>query len=135
MRAVRPKSSERGASLIEVLVAILVLSIGLVGGIKLQSASLRQSADSRYVVIAATYAQDLMDQISYARRGASVTYSLALDDPTPSSGPLQTWVSNLKRDLPSARASVSCASSVCNIEIRWVPPSHDEVLARYAVRT
>jgi type IV pilus assembly protein PilV len=135
MRAVHLKSSERGASLIEVLVAVLVLSLGLVGGIKLQSASLRQSADSRYVVVAAAYAQDLMDQIGYARRGSSVTYSLALDDATPSSGPMQTWVSNLKRDLPSARASVSCASSVCNIEIRWVPPSQSEVVAKYAVRT
>ncbi|MGC3965430.1 MAG: prepilin-type N-terminal cleavage/methylation domain-containing protein [Rhodocyclaceae bacterium] len=135
MRAARRRSSERGSTLIEVLVAIIVLAIGLVGGLRLQTESLRQSSDSRYVVVAATYAQDLMDQIAYARGGSSATYSLTLDAATPTSGPLQTWVTNLKRDLPKARASVTCTAPVCTIEIRWTPPGHDEVKAQYAVRT
>ena len=58
------KRHSQGVTLVEVLVAVLVLSVGLLGALKLQTEGVRLNADSKYTVLATTYAQDALDALA-----------------------------------------------------------------------
>lgn len=57
------KSTQSGFSLIEVLVAIIILSIGLLGAVGMQSAALRSNKESRNQAAAVTFAHDLGEKM------------------------------------------------------------------------
>lgn len=136
MPVVQPRSSEQGSTLLEVLIAVLVLSVGLLGALKLQTLGMRQNSDSRYVLTAASLGQDAMDQISYVRSGSTnwtlvKTATASEADTTP----VKKWLYHVQTSLPAGKAEISCASSVCTVKIYWTPPGADEMKAVYVVRS
>lgn len=134
------KKRQVGATLIEVLIAVLVLSIGLLGALKLQTEGVRLNANSRYTVLAATYAHDALDALAYDRAGtgdgkagnwASVN---TISGSATGSGSATAWLENLQRDLPDGKAKISCDASArkCSVEISWKPPGEsNSVSATY----
>lgn len=118
---------QAGSSLIEVLVAVLVLSIGMVGALKLQAEGVRQNADSRYVMVAGVQAQTALDGLSNfnqvgqpwndARRSA--------------------WQAAVAAALPQGSGTVSCANRLCTVTIKWTAPGgrREEETATYVVQT
>jgi len=119
-------SAQRGVGLIEVLVAVLILSIGLLGLAGLQMRTLRdnQSALERGVAVVETHAiADAMraDQ-TVARAGG---YDIALGAAAPAGTTfrdrvLQGWRTNLETTLgTSATGSVDCNDRLCEIIIQW----------------
>jgi len=60
---IKTKSDRQGFSLIEVILAIAILSLGLVGIMKLASVNLRTSMDSRDEIVAASLAQDGLELV------------------------------------------------------------------------
>lgn len=132
------KRSRRGSTLIEVLIAVLVLSIGLLGALKMQTAGMRLNADSRYSVMATTYAQDALDAVTFNPLGEkSVWTSITCStEATALTGTPQTWLTRLKGDLPSGCAKVSCDSSAhsCTVKIDWTLPGQtDATEASYVI--
>ena len=121
---------QRGASLLEVLIAVLILAIGMLGVAAMQSMSLRNSLSAleRSQATVQTYA--IMDamraNIADARNNQ---YNLALAaDPcaapavggTLATRDLNAWINSLQATLgPSACGAVACAANVCEITIRW----------------
>ncbi|WP_328188541.1 type IV pilus modification protein PilV [Marinobacter sp. OP 3.4] len=81
----RSLRKQGGVSLIEVLVAVLVLAVGLLGVAGLQSASLKKSTDVYFSQQAMTYSQDLINRIM-ANRDAASTGDYADDPPTSEPG-------------------------------------------------
>lgn len=83
----RASAAQSGISLIEVLVAIFVLAIGMLGMAALQMASLRsnQSSYERSAAVMAAYTMidRLRADVTAARAGS---YNLALDDDCASPG-------------------------------------------------
>lgn len=132
----------RGSTLIEVLIAVLVLSIGLLGALKLQTAGVRLNADSRYSEIATTYAQDALDALTFNPLGekdswTSIQCSTKATSSSLSGTPLD-WLTRLKTELPSGCANISCDSDnhMCSVQIEWVLPGHttdDKSQASYVV--
>lgn len=113
---------QQGSSLIEVLVAVLVLSVGMVGALRLQSEAVKQNADSRYVTQASLFAQTALEGFA-AGKGAWVGQA--------------AWEGTVRTGLPQGEVAVDCASTpnVCNVVISWIPPGGvDREKARYAVR-
>lgn len=122
--------NQRGASLLEVLIAVLILAIGMLGVAAMQSMSLRNSLSAleRSQATVQTYA--IMDamraNIADARNDQ---YNLALAAapcaPPAAGGTLATqdlnnWITSLKATLgPSACGAVACAANVCEVTIRW----------------
>ena len=121
---------QRGASLLEVLIAVLILAIGMLGVAAMQSMSLRNSLSAleRSQATVQTYA--IMDamraNIADARNDQ---YNLALAA-APCAAPaaggtlatrdLNNWINSLQATLsPSACGAVACAANVCEITIRW----------------
>ena len=121
--------TQRGVGIVEILVAVLVLSIGLLGLAGLQMRTLRnnQSALERGVAVMETHA--IADAMRADRSAAVATpsaYNIGIDDDAPSGGStfaeavLEGWRENLENMLgDEATGSVNCESALCTIVIRW----------------
>jgi type IV pilus assembly protein PilV len=120
------RKAQAGAGLIEVLIAVLVLSIGMLGMVGLQTWALRnnQSAMQRgLAVVQAYYIADVMR----AARATAVNsgFDLDIDDDAPSdtsfaSASLADWRASLVQALgPGATGSVDCNGPICDIVVRW----------------
>lgn len=131
-RHIPSRRSARGASLIEVLVAVLILAIGLLGVAALQAAALRngQSALGRTQAVVQAYAMlDAMRANPTAARGNNYNKAKTCTIPAvPTEGATlvdndwSSWMKGL-HDTMGASAStcgqVACASNVCTITITW----------------
>jgi type IV pilus assembly protein PilV len=125
MNLIQNRARLQGFSLIEVLVSIVVLSIGLLGVAALQVSGLRVGQSSFYRAQAAQLATDMADRLR-ANAGEARTCELAIGDATPGS-PANTcerdlveWRSRL-RSLPggSGGVVVDTASNLVTITVQW----------------
>ncbi|MET0536077.1 MAG: type IV pilus modification protein PilV [Steroidobacter sp.] len=122
----RAKRGQRGVGLIEVLIALLVLSFGMLGLAGLQMWSLRynQSAMERGMAVVQTYS--IVDAMRADRNAAlNDNFDIGLDA-TPTAGAtfsevsLRAWRSSLLAALGTgATGSVDCNGAVCTIRVRW----------------
>lgn len=117
---------QRGVGMIEVLVTVLILSIGLLGLAALQMRTLRnnQSALERSMAVAETHA--VADAMRADRTNAVAgLFNIALTDAAPTGTTfreviLASWRSNLTSALGAdATGSVNCNGALCTIVIRW----------------
>lgn len=120
-------SAQLGVGIVEILVAVLVLSIGLLGLAGLQIHTLRNSTSSmeRNVAVMETHA--IADAMRADRNSATDgDFDLALGT-LPADGEsfaavvLDSWIENLKESLgDDAWGGVNCNdSALCQIEIQW----------------
>ena len=117
----------RGATLIEVLVALLVLSIGLLGVAALLSTGMRNNYDAHLRSQATVLAHDIVDRMRANRTAAlDGNYDTALTDKVTLSGddPVSTtdlseWKGLLATALPVGRGAVSRSGSVVTVTIEW----------------
>lgn len=123
------KHSERGVSLIEALVSLLILAIGLLGMLGLQAASLRnnQSANERTVAVVATYSIiDAMRANRLAAVAGAYNYNIDTAGCAAPAGTTQAnldvaqWLTSLQTDLgTTACGNINCTLGVCTVRIRW----------------
>ena len=59
----RHQARQRGFTLVEVLVSVVILSIGVLGAVGMQAASLQSNREVRYQVIAASIARELAEKM------------------------------------------------------------------------
>jgi type IV pilus assembly protein PilV len=117
---------QRGVGLVEILVAVLVLSIGLLGLAGLQVRTLRnsQSALERGVAVVETHA--IADAMRADRANAlGGDFDIALADSAPTGTAfadvvLAAWRANLIASLgEGATGSVDCNGADCMIVVQW----------------
>lgn len=136
----RNLKTQQGSTLVEVLIAVLVLSLGLLGALKLQVEGVRQNSNSRYTVMASTYAHDALDAITYDRKGEQALWPLAKTSDysaLASTNPVKPWLTALVSNLPGGAAAIThtATSKTWEVSIYWTPPgAHAEMEAKYAVR-
>lgn len=118
--------AQRGVGIIEVLIALLILSIGLLGMAALQVRTMRnnESALERSMAVAETHA--IADAMRADRTNAiNGLFDIALDDAAPGGSTfretvLAAWRANLENALgEDATGSVDCNGSLCEIVIQW----------------
>ncbi len=117
---------QTGSSLIEVLVAVTVLSIGLLGVASLQALGV-QSSNSAYLRTQANVmAMDILDRMrvnaDVARAGG---YEVAIGTATIAGASIaaddiSAWKTALSASLPGGDGSVdACPSSKCTVTVQW----------------
>ncbi|WP_006788251.1 type IV pilus modification protein PilV [Thiorhodospira sibirica] len=103
-------SSQQGVTLIEVLIALLVLSIGLLGLAGLQAVSLQHNHNAHLRSQATNLSYDILDRMRANRTNAlQGAYTSAALDTTISCNPTLAPTGNLAaRDLAQWRNQVAC---------------------------
>lgn len=121
----------RGFTLMEVLVSVLILSVGVLGVAGLQTLSLQNTSNSLLRTRATMMAYEIIDR-ARANRGQS--YAIALADPAPvgvdceiqNCNPAQlrdyeqtVWKNDLGADLPNGNGSIVIAGASMTVTVQW----------------
>ena len=128
----RAVGRQDGLSLIEMLIALLVLSFGLLGVAGLQAVSLKNNQSAYLRTQASFWAYEVIDRMR-ANRANALNGAYEMGDPEdPAAGDsiptmdtratedLTTWRAALA-DLPSGLGAVDCdsASGICRVGVEW----------------
>jgi type IV pilus assembly protein PilV len=115
---------QRGLSLIEVLVAIVIISLGLLGMAGLQASGLRSSQSAFYRAQAAQFAVDMAERMR-ANLGDARNYTLAMSDAPPSGATVRDrdradWLARLAT-LPAGDGSIAVdlGNNTVTIAVQW----------------
>lgn len=123
----------KGFSLMEVLIALLILAVGLLGIAALQSVALKTNHSAYQRTQATFLAYDMMDRMRSNRNAAiQGNYNLTMTA-TPSGGgslaeqDLDDWLNNyVAQLLPAGDGSIACVDNdgdgtmeVCTITMQW----------------
>lgn len=130
-------AEQSGFSLVEVLVALLILTVGLLGLAGLQGRGLRDSHSALVRSRAVQCAEDILDRMR-ANRPNFAAYSIDIGDPGPDewedrdeltdalsgyAGIVRTdlveWKFNLARSLPEGDGSVAVNGNVTTVVVQW----------------
>lgn len=125
-RAPRSAASVRGVGLIEVLVAVLVLAIGLLGVAAMQATALRNSQSSLERSQGVMHVYGILDAMranpDAARNGG---YNIGMTCAVPAAGNLvandrRAWIATLQQNLGvTACGQIACAGALCTVTVRW----------------
>lgn len=125
----RSAQKQIGATLIEVLVAMVILAIGLLGLAGLQTVSVQSNHGAYYRSQATILANDMADRMRANRTAAlagNYTLSNFPDSSTNnavSSDPAQRdraqWLNNLAATLPQGTGTIVTDGNIVTISIRW----------------
>jgi type IV pilus assembly protein PilV len=122
----------RGFSLIEVLVAMIILAVGLLGLASLQARGLKFNHDAYVRSQATTLAYDIMDRMRANRDSANLYTSAptGVCDPTTASVPndVRCWNDALGQLLPGGASTIAVNltdATMFDITIRWLDRERD----------
>ncbi|RMH93533.1 type IV pilus modification protein PilV [Lysobacter pythonis] len=118
------KNYQRGVGLLEVLIAVLVLSIGLLGIAALQAITLRNTGSSASRTQAAVQVYSMMDIIRADRANVAAynTNIFISGDGTGKPGTMKGWLDGLKTTVaPDAEGRVICIADKmrCRVGVKW----------------
>lgn len=125
-RSLSGRRCQGGVSLIEVLIAVLVLSFGLLGLAALQATSLRSVNQTVERFDATNQVYDILDRIranrAQARAGAyDLAYGAAPGGTNPAAGDLAAWRSALTA-LPGGDGEIKVDGERVRVSVRWDGP-------------
>jgi len=126
--------SSKGFSLIEVLVALTIFSVGVLGMLGMYGRTMSNYSDAKYRTDASMLADGLISDIWINRNNASLyAYS-----GTGANTTLQYWLNAVKAALPNGNAVVTVAGAsatgtTVQITLTWTPP--DTTTAHQHVET
>jgi type IV pilus assembly protein PilV len=118
--------TNRGFSLIEVLITVFVLSVGLLGLAAMQGISTKNSHSADKRTIVTLYAEEILDRMRANIDNASDyvgTY-----DTCASAAPsgtdlyqvdLNEWLNRIDQDLPSCITTIAESSGLITLTIQW----------------
>ncbi len=119
------RQQQKGFTLLEVLITVLVLGIGLLGLAALQNASIK-SNQSAYDRTQAVIFMDSMQETMRAFRpqARAGVFNKSCTGNMPSSGIAGTemalWHTQLQQKLgPTACGAISCNANICEVSIQW----------------
>ena len=122
-----PKKGQRGASMIELLVSILIFAFGMLGLVGLQTRTLGYGQFSLYRSQATALTDDILDRMRTDRVNARAgTWNTVLADASTSitgatiaQTDLKDWKQQVEALLPLGQAEVSVTAGVVTIKVRW----------------
>ena len=115
----------RGFTLVEALVALLALSIGLLGIAAMQMSGLKSNLSAAWRSQATYLAYDIIDRMR-ANRSSRTLYATGPGAPPTPGGTvtldLQSWRANVQRTLPSGTGTVALSgpdNTIVTVTVQW----------------
>lgn len=114
---------QKGFSLLEVMIAVFVLAIGLLGVAGLQLVSMKSGQSAFLRSQATLLAYTIVDDIRANRTNAS-DYAIALSDTSSSASGLagdavDDWLGDLAAELPAGDGSVTVSGTRITVSVQW----------------
>jgi type IV pilus assembly protein PilV len=116
---------EGGIGMIEVLIAMIVVAVGVLGISRMQITMLRNNQSALLRSQASLLAYDVIDRMRADRQSALAgAYNHPLGDAAPSastvpSAQLSDWLESIDTTLPSGVGGVALNGNVVEVTIRW----------------
>lgn len=122
---------QRGFTLLEVMIAVFVLSIGLLGLAHLQVVTLKATQSADFKTQATILAMDMFSRMRANQDAAyGNSYAIDLDDAVPGTTSLADrditeWRNNIGAQLPGGLGAIACPGFVnlntflCTVTITW----------------
>lgn len=118
---------QRGASMIELLVALVIFAFGMLGLAGLQSRTMEFSQSSLYRSQATALTDDVLDRMRADRANAAngLWDTATTDDASSITGTnlyqvdLKDWKKQVETLLPQGKASISRSGGVLTVRIEW----------------
>lgn len=137
------RARQRGVTLLEVLVTILVMSVGLLGLAGLTAASIRNNHGAYHRSQAVWLAHDMADRMRANRHAAQLgQYSIALGAPAPAGSAthqvdLQQWTAAIAQRLPNGRGEIFYREQIIGgmVSLGWITIQWDDTRATGGVAT
>lgn len=125
-RTSRHKHRQRGSSLLEVLIAVLVLAIGMLGLAALSAMTIKNSNSAAARSQAVVQVYSLFDTLRLNREQATAgafderDWNCETQEPGVS-GVFNDWLHDVQRSLGDSQACgfLACGSESCTARIRW----------------
>lgn len=126
------KFNQAGFTLLEVMVAVFVLGVGLLGLAQLQITSLKYNLSAESRTQASLLAGDMLDRIRANQSAAQAgNYSFNVGQTPPANNntiadaDINEWLANLAFFLPQGDGQISCntfaiaSEFICDITVTW----------------
>ena len=118
------REAQQGVGMLEVMIAVLVLAIGILGIAALQSITLKNTGSSASRTQAAIQVYSMLDIIraDRANLGTYNTNIYAAGDGTGTAGTMMGWLDGLKTSVaPDAKGKIVCDSNsmTCSVGVQW----------------
>lgn len=132
---------QKGVSLIEVLIAILILSIGILGLAKLQGNALKANHSAYMRAQASILAHEMLDVMRLDRTAArQQNYDGNYNAPPQADGDivsneLNRWVFYVLSRLPDSSAQIATAADLVTITITWDDSRGEDLPESFILRT
>jgi type IV pilus assembly protein PilV len=120
---------QRGATLLEALIGILIFSIGILALVGMQALAIKHMSDAKYRSDAAFLANEIIGQMWVNRASlGNFAYAGAGAPPVEIDG----WVTNIQNSLPGVTAAanlpiITVAGTTVTVTVRWQLPGGADV--------
>lgn len=126
----RSRSRQRGISLLEVLITIIIMAFGLLGLALLQTMNLRYTQSANYRTVATNLSYEALDLVrinnimkrtysetAYVSGGTPTACTIAATfDPAAN---IARWHCQVSQMLPGGESQVSVVGNVATVRVRW----------------
>lgn len=135
------RNTQAGFTLLEVMIAVLILGIGLLGLAHLQITSLKHNQSAEFRSYASVMAADMLDRMRANRFAAqNGNYAIDIDADPPNStdtiadADISQWLQQIAAVLPQGDGEISCdvfnpdQSFICDVTVSWTEIQEDDDL-------
>lgn len=118
-------SRQRGVGMIEVLIAIVVVALGVLAIIRMQTNMVRANQSALLRSQATLLVYDMTDRLRVDRFNASAgTYNRGFDDAVPAVGSLPgretaEWLTQVTETLPDGAGAIATNGMQITVSVRW----------------
>jgi type IV pilus assembly protein PilV len=128
---------QRGATLLEALIGILIFSIGILALVGMQALAIKHMSDAKYRSDAAYFASEIIGQM-WVNRASLGSYDYAGGGSPPAA--IASWVASVQNGLPGITAAdnqptIAVVGTTVTVTIFWKLPGatdkHNHVMMAY----
>lgn len=101
----KSSAGQRGATLLEALIGILIFSVGILALVGMQALAIKHMSDAKYRSDAAFFANEIIGQMWVNRGSLSTTYDFPGTGTPPAA--IAGWVTSIQNGLPGVTAAAN----------------------------